>query len=77
MYTYVQTWMYLAVPVILYASERLIRLFRSSIRAVKILKVAVYPGNVLALHVSKPQGFRYRSGQYIFVNCAAVSPFEW
>ncbi|KAG0457892.1 hypothetical protein HPP92_023049 [Vanilla planifolia] len=50
---------------------------RSSIRAVKILKVAVYPGNVLALHVSKPNGFRYRSGQYIFVNCAAVSPFEW
>ncbi|PKU77282.1 respiratory burst oxidase homolog protein C [Dendrobium catenatum] len=71
------TWMYLAVPVILYGTERLIRLFRSSIRAVKILKIAVYPGNVLALHVSKPQGFRYRSGQYIFVNCAAVSPFEW
>lgn len=71
------TWMYLAVPVILYSSERLIRLFRSSIRAVRILKVAVYPGNVLALHVSKPQGFRYRSGQYIFVNCSAVSPFEW
>ncbi|KAK0590794.1 hypothetical protein LWI29_031753 [Acer saccharum] len=39
--------------------------------------VAVYPGNVLALHMSKPQGFRYKSGQYMFVNCAAVSPFEW
>ncbi|KAK1271049.1 hypothetical protein QJS04_geneDACA021054 [Acorus gramineus] len=71
------TWMYLAVPVLLYACERLVRVFRSSIRAVKILKVAVYPGNVLALHVSKPQGFKYRSGQYMFVNCAAVSPFEW
>ncbi|KAL8042847.1 hypothetical protein ABFX02_09G078800 [Erythranthe guttata] len=71
------TWMYLAVPVILYAGERLIRAFRSSIKAVKILKVAVYPGNVLTLHMSKPQGFKYKSGQYIFVNCAAVSPFEW
>ncbi|KAK1281635.1 hypothetical protein QJS10_CPB22g00448 [Acorus calamus] len=71
------TWMYLAVPVLLYAFERLIRAFRSSIRAVKILKVAVYPGNVLALHVSKPQGFKYKSGQYMFVNCSAVSPFEW
>ncbi|CAD6256873.1 unnamed protein product [Miscanthus lutarioriparius] len=39
--------------------------------------VAVYPGNVLSLHFSKPQGFRYKSGQYIFVNCAAVSPFQW
>ncbi|KAH8522353.1 hypothetical protein H0E87_003106 [Populus deltoides] len=71
------TWMYLAVPVILYACERLIRAFRSSTRAVKILKVAVYPGNVLALHMSKPQGFKYKSGQYMFVNCAAVSPFQW
>ncbi|KAL3818455.1 hypothetical protein ACJIZ3_004360 [Penstemon smallii] len=71
------TWMYLAVPITLYAGERLIRAFRSSIKAVKILKVAVYPGNVLTLHMSKPQGFKYKSGQYIFVNCAAVSPFEW
>ncbi|GKV02812.1 hypothetical protein SLEP1_g15203 [Rubroshorea leprosula] len=71
------TWMYLAIPILLYASERLIRAFRSSIKAVKILKVAVYPGNVLTLQMSKPQGFKYKSGQYIFVNCAAVSPFEW
>lgn len=71
------TWMYIAIPVALYASERLIRAFRSSIKAVKILKVAVYPGNVLTLQMSKPQGFKYKSGQYIFVNCSAVSPFEW
>ncbi|KAF5726609.1 respiratory burst oxidase D [Tripterygium wilfordii] len=71
------TWMYLAVPILLYACERLIRAFRSSIKPVKILKVAVYPGNVLALYMSKPQGFKYKSGQYMFVNCAAVSPFEW
>ncbi|XP_057480498.1 respiratory burst oxidase homolog protein C-like [Actinidia eriantha] len=71
------TWMYLAVPITLYACERLIRAFRSSIKPVQILKVAVYPGNVLALHMSKPQGFKYKSGQYMFVNCAAVSPFEW
>ncbi|KAK8604697.1 hypothetical protein V6N13_099628 [Hibiscus sabdariffa] len=71
------TWMYLAVPVILYSCERLTRLLRSSIKAVTIQKVAVYPGNVLALHMSRPHGFRYKSGQYMFVNCAAVSPFEW
>ncbi|KAG9444772.1 hypothetical protein H6P81_016112 [Aristolochia fimbriata] len=39
--------------------------------------VTVYPGNVLALRMSKPQGFKYKSGQYIFINCADVSPFEW
>ncbi|KAG2597538.1 respiratory burst oxidase homolog protein B-like [Panicum virgatum] len=70
------TWMYLAVPVLLYVSERILRLFRSH-DAVRIQKVAVYPGNVLALYMSKPPGFRYRSGQYIFINCRAVSPYEW
>ncbi|OMO86717.1 Calcium-binding EF-hand [Corchorus capsularis] len=53
------TWMYLAVPMLLYACERLIRTFRSGYKSVKILKVAVYPGNVLSLHMSKPQGFKY------------------
>lgn len=71
------TWMYLAVPMTLYACERLTRAFRSSVKPVKIFKVAVYPGNVLALHMSRPLGFKYKSGQYMFVNCAAVSPFEW
>ncbi|KAI3440446.1 uncharacterized protein J3R85_003516 [Psidium guajava] len=71
------TWMYLAVPVGLYACERLLRALRSGYKTVRIFKVAVYPGNVMALYTSKPQGFRYTSGQYIFVNCAAVSPFQW
>ncbi|XP_010530642.1 PREDICTED: respiratory burst oxidase homolog protein D-like [Tarenaya hassleriana] len=71
------TWMYLAIPLLLYSCERLIRAFRSSIKAVKLLKIVVYPGNVLALHMTKPNGFKYKSGQYVFVNCRAVSPFEW
>ncbi|KAL5765107.1 hypothetical protein ACOSQ2_017701 [Xanthoceras sorbifolium] len=72
------TWMYLAIPVCLYAYERLIRILRSSIKpAINIQKVGVYPGNMLVLHMSKPQDFRYKSGQYMFVNCPAVSPFEW
>jgi respiratory burst oxidase len=39
--------------------------------------VAIYPGNVLTLQMSKPPTFRYKSGQYMFVQCPAVSPFEW
>ena len=42
-----------------------------------LLTTHFYPGNVLALQVTKPQGFKYTSGQYMFVNCADVSPFEW
>ncbi|KAL5755524.1 hypothetical protein ACOSQ2_020270 [Xanthoceras sorbifolium] len=71
------TWMYLAVPILLYACERLIRAFRSNFKPIKILKVVVYPENVLALHMSKPHGFKYKSGQYMFVKCTTISPFQW
>ncbi|KAI7724868.1 hypothetical protein M8C21_028176 [Ambrosia artemisiifolia] len=71
------TWMYLAVPVLLYAGERTLRFFRSGSYTVRILKVAIYPGKVLTLQMSKPPQFRYKSGQYMFVQCPIVSPFEW
>ncbi|KAK7258908.1 hypothetical protein RIF29_24497 [Crotalaria pallida] len=71
-----KTWMYVAVPMMIYACERLLRTFRSGYKRVDILKVAVYP-DLLALHMSKPKRFKYSSGQYIFVKCLGVSPFEW
>lgn len=42
-----------------------------------MFQVAIYPGNVLTLQMSKPATFRYKSGQYMFIQCPAVSPFEW
>ncbi|XP_061352873.1 respiratory burst oxidase homolog protein A-like isoform X1 [Gastrolobium bilobum] len=71
------TWMYLAVPILLYVGERTLRFFRSGLYTVHLIKVAIYPGNVLTLQMSKPPQFRYKSGQYMFVQCPAVSPFEW
>lgn len=38
-----QTWMYLAVPMILYGCERLLRAFRSRHKSVRILKVRIFP----------------------------------
>ncbi|XP_022978940.1 respiratory burst oxidase homolog protein A-like [Cucurbita maxima] len=71
------TWMYVAFPVLLYAGERILRFFRSGSYTVQIQKVAIYPGNVLKLQMFKPPQFQYKSGQYMFVQCPAVSPFEW
>ncbi|XP_019705154.1 respiratory burst oxidase homolog protein E isoform X2 [Elaeis guineensis] len=71
------TWMYLSVPLLLYVGERVLRAFRSKAYSVKILKVSLLPGSVLTLTMSKPHGFRYRSGQYIFLQCPTISPFEW
>ncbi|KAL4189479.1 hypothetical protein AMTRI_Chr08g165590 [Amborella trichopoda] len=71
------TWMYLTVPVLFYICERITRFLREKHYRVSIIKAAIYPGNVLALHMSKPPGFKYKSGMYLFIKCPDVSPFEW
>ncbi|KAI3430089.1 uncharacterized protein J3R85_008383 [Psidium guajava] len=71
------TWMYISIPLLLYMAERSVRACRSNHYAVRILTVSVLPGNVFSITMSKPQGFKYRSGQYIFLQCPTISPFEW
>ncbi|VFQ92509.1 unnamed protein product [Cuscuta campestris] len=71
------TWMYISIPLILYVAERSLRTCRAEHYAVKILKVSVLPGDVFSLVMAKPNGFNYKSGQYIFLQCPIISPFEW
>ncbi|XP_010521419.1 PREDICTED: respiratory burst oxidase homolog protein E [Tarenaya hassleriana] len=71
------TWMYISGPLLLYVAERSLRACRSEHYSVKILKVSVLPGEVLSIIMSKPPGFKYRSGQYIFLQCPTISRFEW
>lgn len=71
------TWMYIIIPVLLYAGERISRAIRSWFSAAQILKVNLFQGKVLSLKFQKPVGFQYKSGMYIFIQCPQVSPFEW
>ncbi|XP_022146260.1 putative respiratory burst oxidase homolog protein H [Momordica charantia] len=71
------TWMYIAVPLLLYVSERLIIKFHEFYHKVSVKKGVVYSGNVLALYLAKPSGFKYKSGMYLFVKCPDISKFEW
>ncbi|PRQ47795.1 putative NAD(P)H oxidase (H(2)O(2)-forming) [Rosa chinensis] len=71
------TWMYISVPFLLYVAERSIRTCRSKHYSGKILKATILPRNVISLIMSKPPGFKYRSGQCIFLQCPTISPFEW
>ncbi|KAJ0911604.1 putative NAD(P)H oxidase (H(2)O(2)-forming) [Helianthus annuus] len=70
------TWMYLVLPMLCYASERVFTASDHNHR-VNIVKAIIYTGNVLALYMSKPNGFKYRSGMYLFVKCPNISGFEW
>ncbi|KVI12011.1 FAD-binding 8 [Cynara cardunculus var. scolymus] len=44
---------------------------------VDTIKAIIYTGNVLALYMTKPPGFKYKSGMYLFVHCPQISRFEW
>ncbi|KAG5578600.1 hypothetical protein H5410_058734 [Solanum commersonii] len=70
------TWMYLAVPVVLYSTERVL-IINENRYHVNIRKAVIYTGNVLALYMTKPPGFKYKSGMYLFVKCPDISNFEW
>ncbi|GJM84982.1 hypothetical protein PR202_ga00704 [Eleusine coracana subsp. coracana] len=59
------TWMYLILPVLFYACERTIRKVRENSYRVSIIKSAIYPGNVLSIHMKTPPGFKYKSGMFI------------
>lgn len=41
------------------------------------VQAAIYTGNVLAIHMTKPDNFKYKSGMYLFLQCPQISSFEW
>ncbi|KAG6744216.1 hypothetical protein POTOM_052927 [Populus tomentosa] len=71
------TWMYLIGPVLFYATERFFTKNQERFHRVDVIKAIIYTGNVLALYMSKPPGFKYESGMYLFVKCPDLSKFEW
>ncbi|MFT7802180.1 cytochrome b-245 heavy chain-like isoform X1 [Arapaima gigas] len=70
-----QTWMWVIGPMFLYLCERVLRLIRY-IQPVTYRKITVHPSKVLELQLVKP-GFKMEVGQYIFMNCPAISQLEW
>jgi predicted ferric reductase len=68
-------WMWFLGPGAMYIVERTLRNVRgSSVTVVK--KVHALSSRVLHLELEKP-AFRYKSGQYCFLNCPIISRHEW
>uniref|UniRef100_A0A8C9DSE1 NADPH oxidase 3 n=1 Tax=Prolemur simus TaxID=1328070 RepID=A0A8C9DSE1_PROSS len=68
-------WKWVLSPVVLYACERIIRFWRFQ-QEVVITKVVSHPSGVLELHMKK-RSFKMAPGQYILVQCPAISSLEW
>ncbi|XP_074407493.1 NADPH oxidase 1 isoform X1 [Zonotrichia albicollis] len=70
-----ESWKWVLAPIILYVFERLLRVWRAQQKVV-VKKVVMHPARVLELQMQK-KGFCMEVGQYIFVNCPAISALEW
>uniref|UniRef100_UPI0037E86F97 NADPH oxidase 1 n=1 Tax=Semicossyphus pulcher TaxID=241346 RepID=UPI0037E86F97 len=70
-----QTWMWVIGPMILYLCERLLRFVRY-MQTVRYRKIVMRPSKVLELQLVK-NGFKMEVGQYVFLNCPAISQLEW
>uniref|UniRef100_A0A7N8YCW9 NADPH oxidase 1 n=1 Tax=Mastacembelus armatus TaxID=205130 RepID=A0A7N8YCW9_9TELE len=70
-----QTWMWVIGPMILYLCERCLRFIRY-MQTVKYRKIVMRPSKVLELQLVK-NGFKMEVGQYVFLNCPAISQLEW
>ncbi|XP_032383751.1 NADPH oxidase 1 [Etheostoma spectabile] len=70
-----QTWWWVIGPMILYICERVLRFIRY-IQTVQYKKIVMHPSKVLELQLVK-DGFKMEVGQYVFLNCPAISQLEW
>ena len=68
-------WLFLLPAGTLYTIERILRLIRGSSPTI-VQRAHYLKGDVLFLELEKP-AFKYKAGQYCFLNCPLVSNNEW
>jgi NADPH oxidase 2 len=69
-------WYYFLAPGLLYVTERLLREFRGRKMATIVIGVRQHPSDVIELRLQRKR-FKYKPGQYLFLNCPYLSNFEW
>lgn len=69
------SWRFTIVNGILYFLERVVREIRAR-QETQITKVICHPSRAIEIQFNKPS-FRYKPGQYLFLNIPAISRFQW
>ncbi|KAJ1918286.1 hypothetical protein H4219_002683 [Mycoemilia scoparia] len=71
-------WKYWIAGGVIYLCERLARELRNITgKQSEILRVVLHPGHVVEVVIRKHTRLEAKAGQYIFINCPAVSLHEW
>ncbi|KAF2077058.1 hypothetical protein CYY_001625 [Polysphondylium violaceum] len=68
-------WKWTIGPCVLYIIERLIRILRSK-QTTMLLLARQHPSRVIEIRM-KTTKFKYKPGQYLFLNCPTIAANEW
>eukprot|EP01095_Lingulamoeba_sp_RSL-Kostka_P005666 TRINITY_DN170_c1_g2_i1.p1 TRINITY_DN170_c1_g2~~TRINITY_DN170_c1_g2_i1.p1 ORF type:complete len:545 (+),score=177.86 TRINITY_DN170_c1_g2_i1:137-1771(+) len=74
-HAYKRFWIFFTIPAVTYIVERLVREYRAKQRTT-VNEVINHPSDVVELRFYKKK-FKYKSGQYLFLNCPYLSYYEW
>mmetsp|Transcript_1511 Transcript_1511/g.4104 ORF Transcript_1511/g.4104 Transcript_1511/m.4104 type:complete len:527 (+) Transcript_1511:237-1817(+) len=69
-------WYYFIGPGVLYFLERMYREISARKLRTRVVTVTNHPSDVVELQMKKKL-FRYKPGQYLFLNCPYLSQWEW
>ncbi|XP_068000299.1 dual oxidase 2 isoform X2 [Melanerpes formicivorus] len=68
--------LYFLVPALLYGGDKLLSLSRKKVE-ISVVKAELLPSGVTHLRFQRPQGFDYKSGQWVRVACTALGTSEY
>uniref|UniRef100_A0A2R9CDK4 NAD(P)H oxidase (H2O2-forming) n=1 Tax=Pan paniscus TaxID=9597 RepID=A0A2R9CDK4_PANPA len=64
------------VPAIIYGGDKLVSLSRKKVE-ISVVKAELLPSGVTHLRFQRPQGFEYKSGQWVRIACLALGTTEY
>ncbi|ERE70902.1 dual oxidase 2-like protein [Cricetulus griseus] len=67
---------YFLVPAIIYGGDKLVSLSRKKVE-IGVVKAELLPSGVTHLQFQRPQGFEYKSGQWVRIACLALGTNEY
>nr|XP_047902157.1 NADPH oxidase 5 [Anser cygnoides] len=70
-------WKWFVVPGGLFVLEKAVGLATSRAVGLRIVEVNLLPSKVTHLVVQRPRSFRFRPGDYVYLNVPAIAAYEW
>ncbi|XP_060030546.1 dual oxidase 1 isoform X3 [Erinaceus europaeus] len=67
---------YFLVPALIYMGDKLVSLSRKKVE-IGVVKAELLPSGVTHLRFQRPQGFEYKSGQWVRIACLALGTTEY